>query len=377
MFDGLDRVGFADAFGIRGPGSEWGDGLRGVPDADVDRPTARREGRVPPDRSPPGRGAPLPPAPAREPARPVRTGPPAKGAEAILDARRRVVHAVGPAKSKAIRQALVTASKARDPLANTTDDERPARAPALEPADRRALDAGRQFRAQRRALRRRPREPGGRARSDTVDGARATGRRAAGASRIDEGNRIHARDLRYDRAGLAGTLGDEAGRALARGAAGSPRSRGAPPENPPPFTDIDKRFCRCCSTVTNLPSTTSRREGFMLAIRGFKSALVVGGLFSIRACADREAREPAGEERRSALTVGSFVERANLIRVRRRDQQRAVSDRDQRRHDCRLRAPAPTPVPNCAGRRGVRVRQAARRLERNDDRAGAAGSLRR
>ena len=54
----------------------------------------------------------------------------------------------------------------------------------------------------------------------------------------------------------------------------------------------------------------------MLANRGFTSALVVGGLVSIGACADREPREPrepAGEERRAALTSGAFFERAKLL----------------------------------------------------------------
>jgi FG-GAP repeat/HYR domain len=51
----------------------------------------------------------------------------------------------------------------------------------------------------------------------------------------------------------------------------------------------------------------------MFANRGFTSALVIGGLVSIGACADREPREPAGEERRSALTSGAFVERAKLL----------------------------------------------------------------
>jgi len=51
----------------------------------------------------------------------------------------------------------------------------------------------------------------------------------------------------------------------------------------------------------------------MLANRGFTSALVVGGLISIGACADREPREPAGEERRAALTSGAFFERAKLL----------------------------------------------------------------
>ena len=39
---------------------------------------------------------------------------PADGAEAILDGRRRVVHASGPAKNKAVQAALVETSKARD-----------------------------------------------------------------------------------------------------------------------------------------------------------------------------------------------------------------------------------------------------------------------
>jgi DNA-binding CsgD family transcriptional regulator len=118
MFDGLDELGFPDSFGVRGLDptglmvflgflmSSAGD----PPPAekDVYRRMAHHLGVAHRYRrrlraSQPGRAAP----------------DPSQGAEAILDARRRVVDAVGPAKTKAVRQALVTAAKARD-LAHTT-----------------------------------------------------------------------------------------------------------------------------------------------------------------------------------------------------------------------------------------------------------------
>ena len=94
---------------------------------------------------------------------------PSEGAEAILDARRRVVHAVGPAKGKAVRQALVTASKARD-LAHTTTKGAPQglrRWSPLTGARWTLVDSFERSGARYVVAR----ENLARARSDTVDGA--------------------------------------------------------------------------------------------------------------------------------------------------------------------------------------------------------------
>jgi DNA-binding CsgD family transcriptional regulator len=118
MFDGLERVGFSDAFGIRGLDPTGAmvflaflmpTSTEPPPaEKDVYRRMAHHLGAAQRYRRRLRASQPGPSAPD-----------PSEGAEAILDARRRVVHAVGPAKSKAFRQALVTASKARD-LAHTT-----------------------------------------------------------------------------------------------------------------------------------------------------------------------------------------------------------------------------------------------------------------
>jgi DNA-binding CsgD family transcriptional regulator len=118
MYDGLAGLGFPDSFGVRGldPTGQMvfvGFLMSNASDPpaaekDVYRRMAHHLGAAHRYRRRLRAAQPGPAAPD-----------PSDGAEAILDARRRVVHAVGPAKTKVVLRALVTATKARD-LAHTT-----------------------------------------------------------------------------------------------------------------------------------------------------------------------------------------------------------------------------------------------------------------
>jgi DNA-binding CsgD family transcriptional regulator len=117
MYTGLEKLGFLDSFGVRGLDPTGSMVFLGfLMSTSTDPPAAEKEVYR---RIAHHLGVALRYRRRLRASQPSRSVPdPSEGAEAILDARRRVVHAVGAASSRAHRQALITASKARD-LAHT------------------------------------------------------------------------------------------------------------------------------------------------------------------------------------------------------------------------------------------------------------------